>query len=252
MRPLLFFLTFFSILSFGQNQISGIVQTENGLRIPNVLVVNVTTGTKTYTNTIGEFFIVANSGQTIRFLKDNYDRVSLEAFSDKNYVINMIKSAQEIEEVTVSNIKITGKISDASALKVDDSAERLQNEIGTPKPPQKPRERAPEMTKDVLVPMIFGALNVDGLYKVVSGKSRQMKSLYRYEDEVDDIQWIRSKIEDSYFESAEIPNDQINTFLNFTMADADVRRYVKARNAGGLVIAMEKHIPEFLKRIKKD
>ena len=79
-----------------------------------------------------------------------------------------------------------------------------------------------------------------------------MKSLYRYEDSQDDLAWIRTRIDDSYFKSAEIPEDQINSFLNFIMIDADVRRYVKARNEGGLVVTMEKYIPEFLKRIKKD
>ena len=252
LRTLLFFLFIFSNFIFGQNQISGIVQTENGLRIPNVMLVNVATGAKSYSNGIGEFFIGANVGEAVRVLKDNYDRQTITASLNGNFVVTLIKTTEEIEEVTVSNIKITGHIDDASKLKVDDSAERLQNAIGTPKPPEKPREKAPELKKDVLMPMLFGALNVDGLYKVVSGKSRQMKSLYRYEDSQDDLAWIRTRIDDSYFKSAEIPEDQINSFLNFIMIDADVRRYVKARNEGGLVVTMEKYIPEFLKRIKKD
>ncbi|WP_312323361.1 hypothetical protein, partial [Soonwooa sp.] len=199
MRLHLFFLVIFSNLIFGQNQVSGVVQTENGLRIPNAMLVNVATGAKAYSNNIGEFYIGAKVGETIRVLKDNYDRQTITASLNGNFVVTLVKSAEEIEEVTVSNIKVTGNIDDASRLKTDESAERLRREVGTPKAPEKPREKAPEMTKNVLLPMLFGTLNVDGLYKIVSGKSRQMKSLYRYEDSQDDLKWIRTRIDDSYF-----------------------------------------------------
>ena len=252
MRLLIFFLVIFSNLIFGQNQISGIVQTEDGRRIPNVMLVNVATGARSYSNNAGEFYIDAKQGETIRILKDHYERETITASLNGNFVVTLVKSPEEIEEVTVSNIKITGNIDDASRLKTEDSAERLRREVSTPKAPEKPREVAPKMGKNVLLPMLFGTLNVDGLYKIVSGKSRQMKSLYRYEDSQDDLKWIRTRIDDSYFKSAEIPDDQINSFLNFIMVDPDVRRYVKARNEGGLIVTMEKHIPEFLKRIKKD
>ncbi len=216
------------------------------------MLVNTVTGKKSYTNNVGEFFVAAEAGQTIRVLKDHYDRQTINAEAGKTYVVTLVKSLEEIEEVTVSNIKVTGKIDDANRLKTDDSAERLRREVGTPKPPEKPREKAPEMVNDVLLPLLTAKLNIDGLYKVLSGRSRQMKTLYRYEDSQDDMRWIRTRIDASYFESAEIPKDQVNAFLNFIMADPEVARYVKARNEGGLIVTMEKHIPEFLKRIKKD
>ena len=92
MRLILFFLVIFSNLIFGQNQISGIVQTEDGRRIPNAMLVNVATGARSYSNNAGEFYIDAKLGETIRSLKDNYDRETITASLNGNFVVTLMKS----------------------------------------------------------------------------------------------------------------------------------------------------------------
>ena len=66
---------FFSVLGFSQS-ISGKVETEEGLSIANVLVINLKTNEKVNTDENGKFTISAKLQDEIRFVKKGYDRVS--------------------------------------------------------------------------------------------------------------------------------------------------------------------------------
>lgn len=70
--PLLFL--FLSISIFSQNIISGKVVNEINLGIPSVLVVNINTDQKTYTDFNGDFSIPAKTQDEIRFLKPKFER----------------------------------------------------------------------------------------------------------------------------------------------------------------------------------
>lgn len=248
----LYFLIFIGLISFckAQSVISGIVMTEEGARISQVVVLNIATDEKVTTNTLGEYKITANYGQQLRFIKERFERNQVSVSSSSNINVVLIRLPQEIESVEISKLKISGDISkDASQVRINQSKEELRQAIGLPRSSEKPREKPPEI-KHVLLPLIVGQLNVDALYKLVSGKSKQMKRLYRYQDEQEYIQWMRTKIDVDYFESAGIPEEHIDAFLLFCLADAQVLRYVKAKNTSGLIISIENNIPTFLFRIK--
>ena len=66
---------FFSVLGFSQS-ISGKVETEEGLSIGNVMVINLKTNEKVNTDENGNFTISAKLQDEIRFVKKGYDRVS--------------------------------------------------------------------------------------------------------------------------------------------------------------------------------
>ena len=69
--PLLFLFLFFSISIFSQNIIYGKVVNEINFGIPAVLVVNINTDQKTYTDLNGDFSISANAHDELRFIKLN-------------------------------------------------------------------------------------------------------------------------------------------------------------------------------------
>ncbi|GGP05758.1 hypothetical protein GCM10010992_23110 [Cloacibacterium rupense] len=113
MRKLLL-LTFFLIFtnSYSQEYIFGKVISEQNAQIAGVLIININTDEKTYTNNEGNFMIAAKSNDLLRFVKQKFDRVSYtikpEDFQ-KSLTIYMQKSAIEIEEVELKN-KLTGNL----------------------------------------------------------------------------------------------------------------------------------------------
>lgn len=107
----LFFL-FSSSLIYTQSIVSGNVLSENGFAIQNVLVVNIKTGNKIFTNNKGNFKIEANINDELRFIKENYERVSKVIYNnDVLYPmsIQLIKVPVEIEEVNITP-KLTGNL----------------------------------------------------------------------------------------------------------------------------------------------
>ena len=244
---------FISVFVFSQT-VSGVVITEESARVPKTLVVNISSDQKVWSNDVGEFSITAKVGDEIRFVKENYEREKVIVRNDYFLTVRLIKMPMEIEEVKLSNIKVTGNIDkDANRLKTDHSKEELRQAIGLPKAPEKSREKPADAMNDILAPLIGipPSVNFQAIYDVVSGKSKRQKRLYKYEDTQDDIKWIRSKIEDNYFTEAGIPKDKINDFILFSLQYPAVSRYAKARNTTGLITALEDQIPVFLPRIMK-
>ncbi|MFP3802729.1 hypothetical protein, partial [Paraburkholderia sp. SIMBA_027] len=84
-----------------------------------------------------------------------------------------------------------------------------------PQPVGKMREKPAEI-KEVLLPMLLGNLNVQGVYDLISGKARKQKIIYKYEDLQEDIAWIRNRVEDDYFVKTGIPKDKISDFIEFS------------------------------------
>ena len=109
-------LTFFLIFinSYSQKYILGKVVSEQNSEIAGVLVININTDKKTYTNNEGNFMIAAKSNDLIRLVKQKFDRVSYtikpEDFQ-KTITINLQKSTIEIDEVEIKN-KLTGNLKD--------------------------------------------------------------------------------------------------------------------------------------------
>lgn len=98
----------FSIFSFAQ--VTGRVLVENSVPASSVLVINIKTDAKTYTNSGGKFSLAANPGDEIRFVKNGYERKSVIVTSESiGIVINLNASIRQIEEVKVN--KITGDLS---------------------------------------------------------------------------------------------------------------------------------------------
>lgn len=108
---LLFFFSIF-INSYSQEYVFGKVISEQNIELSGVLVINIKTDEKTYTDKNGNFMIPAKNSDVIRFVKQRFDRVSYniqpEDFN-KSIKISMIKSQIEIEEIELKT-KLTGNL----------------------------------------------------------------------------------------------------------------------------------------------
>ncbi|WP_419868902.1 carboxypeptidase regulatory-like domain-containing protein [Chryseobacterium sp. CT-SW4] len=238
---------------FSQEKVTGEITDDNGISLGAVTVVNMSTDEKVTSNYKGQFSIYASSTDELRFVKAGYERVSRKAFANgMNSIlfITLVKIPENIEEVKVSR-KLSGDLSkDSRVVSKVDKGEIVQQAVGLPQPVGKMREKPAEV-KSVLLPMLFGQLNVQGAYDLISGKARRQKRKYRYDDLQSDITWIKSRVEEEYFTENGIPAERIAEFLEFSFtAKPQVRTYVKARNLSGALLRLEDAIPLYVERLK--
>ncbi|MDN5627550.1 MAG: hypothetical protein L0G16_06240, partial [Weeksellaceae bacterium] len=215
-----FFFVLISGLIFSQN-ISGKVMSEDEVLIPKTLIVNMRTNEKTYSDSQGSFTISAKMGDEIRFAKERYKLAKILITNSDQQTVRLEKIPQEIEEVRFINKNIA-----------QSQEEGLRTSIGLPKGPEKPREKPVDLKDDFLrIPPI---VSIQNIYNAISGKSRRLKMLYKYEDLQEGLSWIRNNIDYQYFADAGIPAEKMNDFLMFALRDERVLMYMKAKNIGGI------------------
>ncbi|MET3537742.1 hypothetical protein [Chryseobacterium limigenitum] len=218
-KYLIFFCFIFLCIAktvYAQSFVNGTVLSEDGFSISNVLVYNIANQKKTYTDSEGKFNIEGNISEELRFIKDGYERKSEKIGNSFALKVLLIKMPFEIEEVRLNNLS-GNLLTDSKRMKIDNSKEKLEKDIGLPKLKGVQRERVPTVSNDVIVPLLFGSIKVDALYKLISGDARRMKSLYKYQDLQEKVKWIRERIENDYFVRYKIPEEKIGEFLEFAI-----------------------------------
>lgn len=206
---------------------------EDEVLIPKTLIVNMRTNEKTYSDSQGSFTISAQIGDEIRFAKERYKLAKILITNSDQQIVRLEKIPQEIEEVRLINKNI-----------VQSQEEGLRTSIGLPKGPEKPREKPVDLKDDFLrIPPI---VSIQNIYNAISGKSRRLKRLYKYEDLQEGLSWIRNNIDYQYFADAGIPAEKMNDFLMFALRDERVLMYMKAKNIGGITVEMDRQIDPYL------
>lgn len=248
-KQLLFLIFFtFSMLAAAQ-KITGRVLADGSVPVAAVLVINISTDEKTYTDSEGGFAISASIGNEIRFVKQGYERKSVFVNSSTSEIsIDLNTEVREIEEVEVNPVKLSGDLrKDSKSLTKIDRMEQVRQEIGVPAPPEKPRETAPPTVKDVgVAAFVLNNLNLNNLYKNISGDARRMRQLYKFEDRQDDINWILNKFGSEYFTEQGVPAEKISMFIEFAMVkDPQIEKFIKAKNASAVSLRLDALIPDF-------
>ena len=235
-RFLLFYCLCISFFVCSQT-ISGVVVSEEDHPISKVLIVNMSSNQKVYTDNFGNFSIAGKMGDELRFAKEKYKGERIKINNDLLKVI-LQQLPQEIEEVKIINKRLA-----------ESQEEKLRKDIGLPKGPEKPREKPADLADDFL--RIPPKVNIQNIYDAISGKSRRLKRLYKYEDLQEGLAWIQNNIDLEYFAEAGISPDKFNDFLMFSLQDEKVLMYMKAKNIGGLTVSLDNHIGAYLERIGK-
>lgn len=254
MHRLLLLLIFCGVSVAAQQTVYGKITDEERNPIASVLVMNMKSGFQTFSDSAGEYSITGNPGDEIRFVRKNYERVSV-IFNDESqrYVsVTLNRIAVVIEEVKIDQTKLTGNLeTDSKNLTKVDRTEILNSEIGVPKPPEKPREKAAEFKKDVLKPLMNLSIKPQAIYDLLSGDARRMKTSYRYDDLQDNILWIRTRLDDDYFIESGIPPEKIAEFIAFSFYEnPQIVGAIKAKNLSRAMFLMEEKMLVYLQKIK--
>jgi len=213
------------------------VISEESNPISKVLIVNMTSNQKVYSDNVGNFSIEGKIGDELRFAKERYKGEKI-IISNNLFKVVLQQLPQEIEEVKIINKRLA-----------ESQEEKLRTDIGLPKGPEKLREKPADLADDFL--RIPPKVNIQNIYDAISGKSRRLKRLYKYEDLQEGLAWIQNNIDLEYFAEAGISPDKFNDFLMFSLQDEKVLMYMKAKNIGGLTVSLDNHIGAYLKRIGK-
>ena len=247
------FLLLFTLIfsNFFSQKITGLVRDEDGNALPATLVFNMETEQKIYTSLAGEFSIDAIAGQELRFVRAGFERSSKiisAADLDSKLIIKLARDAAEIEEVKI--VRLTGDIQqDSKNLAKEDRISQLQQEIGVPLPPEKPREKPADFKKDVVGNLLNLAVSPQAVYDLLSGDARRMKTEYRYEDMQDNIAWILARVDEGYFTELGISPEKSKAFVQFSLGiEPEISRAVKARNLSKVLLYFEQTLPKFLNR----
>lgn len=251
-RVLVFVFLLLSATAFSQ-VVSGVVTDEDQNPLAAVLIFNMQTEKKAYTDSNGQFAVETSPNQELRFIRQGFDRSSkMVQNADFSYpvAISLVRTAAEIEEVQVSKLRLTGDLNtDSYNLTKVDRVAQVESAVGVPGPPEKPREKPAEFKKEVIRSLLSLSIQPQAIYDLISGDARRMKAEYRYDDLQENIHWVRERVSDDYFIKMGIPQEKIAAFLQFSMgAKPDITQSVKARNLSKVLFSLEETLPQFLNR----
>jgi hypothetical protein len=250
----LFLMMLCSTFIFSQQTVTGRIVDDNGEDLSKVIVINMSTDKKVYSDLQGIFSIDASPNDELRFVKVDFNRASRRVLTNgvnSPLFITLHQIPRDVGEVKIVK-KLTGDLNvDSRIVAKVDKGEQVRDAVGLPQPVGKMREKPAEV-KSVLLPILLGNLNVQGVYDLISGKARRQKRQYKYDDLQEHIAWVRNRIDDDYFVKAGIPADRISEFIQFSfLAKPQVRTYVKARNLSGVMLRLEETAPLFIERLKQ-
>ncbi|MCL1691475.1 hypothetical protein CMU59_12215 [Elizabethkingia anophelis] len=207
MKQKLLFILFFISYSFitAQTFVSGKILNEEESPLPGVQIFNMQNKKAAYTDAEGRFRIEASIGNEIRILTNQYNRREIIVSESTLKQEQNIKMNPSVREIAGVNIISKSQI------------ENMKNKIGIPGLPEKPREKAPTLKNSVKIPVIpIGiAVNLNNLYKIVSGDARRMKALYKYEDQQEYLTKLAMLPGDDFWEQSGIPLEKRTEFIQY-------------------------------------
>lgn len=228
-------LLFISHFIFSQ-QISGTIISDSA-SVNQVLVININSQEKTYSDSEGQFLINAKVGDELRFIKLGYERKIINLKNDNELLINLIKLAIAIEEVEVKK-KLSGNLSKDSKL-FDENRKKvtLNNDLKVyfkaPSSTEVLKAKPGEFIQPVATGFGFGA--IDNKWTVT-----------------DLVEWIRENLKDEYFISMGLEFPEINSFLFYSLRTFNTKNILKYgfcddQDVGNLKLHFEEKLKDFKK-----
>lgn len=232
----IFLLSCFLLISqnFYSQQIKGKIVSDS-ISVNQVLVININSQEKTYSDSHGQFIINANVSDEIRFVKEGYERKILKIKNNDDVLIDLIKLVTEIEEVEVRK-KLSGNLSADSKLFNENKKKiNLNNDLKvyfkTKSGGELMKPKPGEFIQPVSSGFTFG----------------EIKSKWKLPDLVE---WIRDNLTDDYFISMGLELSEINSFLYYSLQSFDTINILKygfctEDDVGNLKLHFENSLKKF-------
>lgn len=220
--------------NFNSQNIKGKIVSDS-VSVNQVLVININSDEKTYSNSQGQFIINANLGDELRFVKEGYERKFLKIINKDEIFINLIKLITEIEEVEVKK-KLSGDLTTDSKLFNENKKKvALNNDIKvyfkTRSSEELMKPKPGEFVQPVSSGITFG----------------EIKNKWKLPDLVE---WLRENLTDGYFISFGMESPEINSFIYYSLQSFNTMTilkygYCSEEDVGNLKLHFETSFKKF-------
>lgn len=192
-------------------QISGSVVSDSA-SVRHLLVINIDSQDKIYTDDTGQFTLSASVGQKLRFVKEGYERKDILIKNNDYLTVNISKVIIEIPEVEIKK-KLSGDLAKDSKL-FDENKQKvaLNNDLWHYYKAPASLEVLKAKPGDFVQPLSggFGIGKINNKWVIT-----------------DLVEWLRKNLTDDYFTSMGLGKAEINSFLYFSLRSFDSRIILK-------------------------
>ena len=218
-----------------------------------VWIINTTSGVYSVSDLTGSFQIKAAVGDTLHlqgsFLQDRKFYVRSSSFNHDPLVIHMNYEVVMLEDLVVK-APLTGDLrKDIASVKIRDDVEKIYANLGID---IRTLDMDPKEKREAVLPAIT-SLNVDALYKVVTGYYRRMENLNQFERLEKRLIDVREYLGVKYFDQViGIPENEIRGFLLYAYDHSDMmyETYYLQQDYLSLDHLFRSLAPEFRKRLE--
>ncbi|WHF50479.1 carboxypeptidase-like regulatory domain-containing protein [Chryseobacterium gotjawalense] len=210
-RIILLFALCFSASLFSQ-QVSGTVTDEEKSPLPAVLVFNMKTEQKTYTNLNGEFTIEASVNSELRFIRQGFERRS-KVIRERDFtnplIVSILRIPGEIEEVKIAYKPIGDLNKDLKNYGDTKSVKKLKGETA--------KYIRSESTEEVLAPKSGEFVQPVGQGFFIGGPNSQW-------DDVDFMQFLIENLGNDFFtDDLQLNPSEIQPFIYYVFQNFERR-----------------------------
>ena len=207
----------------------------DSVAVNQVLIINMNSNQKTYSNFQGQFIININIGDEIRLVKEGYERKVLRINNYDEVLINLIKLVTEIEEVEVKK-KLSGDLAADSKLFNENKKKVALNNDLKVYFKTKSSEELMKARHDEFVQPVGGGISF--------GKIDNKWTL------PDLVEWLRENLTDDYFTSIGLISQEINSFIFYALQSFGTRTilkygYCNEEDVGNLKLHFETSFKKF-------
>lgn len=219
--------------------------------VQGIHILNTSSRFNTITNALGEFEIRANLNDTLLVSSVTYVPeqlvVSQEWYDDGIKSITLKELVNELDEVFLGP-QLTGDLErDLKKIAVEDQINF--DDVGIPGFQGNPEEKIPKMIGQVITPL---AVNVEGLYKHLSGYYKKLRLQRKWEKQNVTASQLIFQYTPVFFEEAYgIPQDRLYDFVLFCLETSDIQRHFKKENYALVVSIFDAKGKEYTLRLQE-
>ena len=203
----------------------------------NLNIVNLSLRRGTVTNNSGAFTIEARENDTINISAVQYESrqfiVNSTIFNRKKITLYLIPKITELDQVTISNIDLTGDMSkDINSTKFE--VKIRPSQLGIPENTAPPR--TVEERRYYTAVTSGSGLPIDGLINAITGRLKMLKKHIEVSRFEKLVQESRYTFTDSiYMKELNIEKELIEDFVYYTFEDPQAKGFTDASDALGLL-----------------
>ncbi|MDC7995882.1 hypothetical protein [Altibacter sp. HG106] len=222
---------------------------QNTTDVEGIHVINISLEQRTITNEDGSFRIPVRKNDTLFFSSLKYQPqtivISSELYERGTLKIILDELVNELDEVLLFP-RLSGDVErDLRRIEIIDTINFY--DVGIPGFQGVQEEKIPNLMGQVIAPT---AVNLEGLYKYISGYYRKLKLRRKWDAENTTLENLKASYGTAFFWDAfQIPEERLQEFLLFCLETTEIERDFRIENYNGVWEALTRSALEYRSRL---